>query len=66
MNIAIIIRLIFSKVLLVTAYDYDYCHDECYLACDGDFCTAKTKAIYIQTEVSIPNSTNLNQLDYNI
>ena len=76
MNIAIIVLLIFSKALLATAYDYDYdyhdydyhdydyCNDEWYLACDGDFCTVKTKSIYIEREVEIPD-TNLNQLNYN-
>ena len=76
MNIAIIVFLIFSKALVTRAYDYDYdyhdydyydydyCNDEWYLACDGDFCTVKTKSIYIEREVEIPD-TNLNQLNYN-
>ena len=68
MNIAIVL-LIFSHALLAIDYDYDdydydYCNDEWYLACDGDFCTVKTKSIYIETEVPIPD-TNLSQLDYN-
>ena len=76
MNTAVIVLLVLSKALLATAYDYDYdyhdydyhdynyCNDEWYLACDGDFCTVKTKSIYIEREVEIPD-TNLNQLNYN-
>jgi len=73
MNIAIVL-FIFSNALQAKAYDYDYdydydywdydfCNDDWYLTCDGDFCTDKTEYIDIETEVPIPN-TNFKKLDY--
>jgi len=73
MNIAIVL-FIFSNALQAKAYDYDYdydydywdydfCNDDWYLTCDGDFCTDKAEYIDIETEVPIPN-TNFKKLDY--